>query len=947
MRQVQSNYKRRQFYTSWNRLSALIDREQCLVCHPTISTAQLTFLEPYLRGGEVTLLVLAVMRLLIQCGYNKVFLSAKVNIGYVMQLPSGEVIQFMLPSTISLNDAYGNAVPNKDTFEAIERAIEQAAEDYGKYVIKGLFIRVYYVLKERVKKGFKGEEVFVSPLGPNELQQVIMKVFTEVSGPDGPYQEELKRSHISRRYPHHMPVISKKEKVQQKKPFVVADIETVLLEGVHVPYAVGFMTVNPYEDIRDQSYKVELYFSEDLLILSPSFHERSHYMFNSFLERLVVVRQTLGIKHVYFHNLSRFDGILMLKHLVQNERYDFKTLVRNHRVYEISVYRRNPTGKNSKDNKLLFRLRDSITLLPSSLSSLAKTLCPELGVKGVIPHEDINEVYLKGHRDQLMEYLKQDIRLLGGIMVKAQDIYWTNYQVDILDCLTLSSLAMRIYRTCYYDSENWPIHLPSRNEDSFIRRGYYGGHADVYIPYGENLWYYDVNSLYPYIMRTKSMPGGVPVWHGNLEGADISNLFGFIEVYVVCPETIHRPFLPYRDSKTNSLLFPVGKFVGVYFSEELKYAQQLGYTIVPIRGYLFERKDSSPFEGFISSLYARRQMAKKEGDEAMSYIYKILMNSLYGRFGINPNITVSDICEESRYQELLNSPGFISAYELTDRYFIVTYKSGPSDPAWKPPTLSAVQMSAAITAYARIHMYPYISRPDCYYTDTDSAVLGSPLPEEEVSSVELGKVKLEFSVNKGIFLAPKTYYLVTDKGSEVLKHKGQARDFATPEWFVSQYADVTRTESITADANFRINWNTLDIAKKEIHVNLGIQLNAKRLNLYDEKGLWVGTCPKEVVDLSYEEPIILRYEMACKDKIIEELKHVIEKITKKEQQSEDKFTKMEQQSEELQSEVSEEPKAEEPPSEVPRLPAQPKLFMHPPKKRKKSKLLSQKKKEPP
>jgi len=37
---------------------------------------------------------------------------------------------------------------------------------------------------------------------------------------------------------------------------------------------------------------------------------------------------------------------------------------------------------------------------------------------------------------------------------------------------------------------------------------------------------------------------------------------------------------------------------------------------------------------------------------------------------------------------------------------------------------SAVRISAAITASARIYMYPFISREDCYYTDTDSVILG-------------------------------------------------------------------------------------------------------------------------------------------------------------------------------------------------------------------------------
>lgn len=96
-------------------------------------------------------------------------------------------------------------------------------------------------------------------------------------------------------------------------------------------------------------------------------------------------------------------------------------------------------------------------------------------------------------------------------MSKAQDIYWTLYKVDIVTKLTLSSLALSIYRTNYYDPKTFPIHIPNRNEDTFLRRGYYGGHADAYIPKGKNLDFYDVNSLYPFIMKTFPMPGGKPV----------------------------------------------------------------------------------------------------------------------------------------------------------------------------------------------------------------------------------------------------------------------------------------------------------------------------------------------------------------------------------------------------------------------------------------------------
>lgn len=257
--------------------------------------------------------------------------------------------------------------------------------------------------------------------------------------------------------------------------------------------------------------------------------------------------------------------------------YTVLPLIRNHMLYEIKVY---------KGKKLIFRFRDSCTLLPSSLASLAKTLCPQLGNKGSIPHHEVQVSNLMNMSDDLLEYLRQDIRLLGGVMVKAQELYWTNYHVDIEDVLTLSALAMTIFRMKYYDEIYWPIYIPNRNEDTFIRRGYYGGHTDTFKPYGENLYYYDVNSLYPYIMKNFPMPGGVPVWYNNLEGQELDNLFGFIEAYIICPSHITRPFLPYRDNH-NTLRFPTGKFIGVFYSEELIYARDLGYQIRPLRGYLF------------------------------------------------------------------------------------------------------------------------------------------------------------------------------------------------------------------------------------------------------------------------------------------------------------------------------------------------------------------------
>lgn len=123
----------------------------------------------------------------------------------------------------------------------------------------------------------------------------------------------------------------------------------------------------------------------------------------------------------------------------------------------------------------------------------------------------------------------------------------------------------------------------------------------------------------------------------------------------------------------------------------------------------------------------------------MTWAYKILVSSLYERLNINLesieicNCKQYEICNRKQYKVLLKKDNFISAEKLADYYYIVKYIVNGNivdDLEWKTPRMSAVHIAAAITACARIYIYPYISRPDCYYTDTDSIVLGSPLLED-------------------------------------------------------------------------------------------------------------------------------------------------------------------------------------------------------------------------
>lgn len=78
---------------------------------------------------------------------------------------------------------------------------------------------------------------------------------------------------------------------------------------------------------------------------------------------------------------------------------------------------------------------------------------------------------------------------------------------------------------------------------------------------------------------------------------------------------------------------------------------------------------------------------------------------------------------------------------------------------------SSIAITAVVTAYARIHMsklklYILSKSGSIYYTDTNSIVTNIELDEHLVDKNELGKLKLEHKVKKGIFITNKTYCLI-------------------------------------------------------------------------------------------------------------------------------------------------------------------------------------------
>lgn len=223
---------------------------------------------------------------------------------------------------------------------------------------------------------------------------------------------------------------------------------------------------------------------------------------------------------------------------------------------------------------------------------------------------------------------------------------------------------------------------------------------------------------------------------------------------------------------------PVGTWKDMIFSAEMDNAIKYGYKFKILSGYTFDK--GIIFDGYIDQLYNLRLQYPKT--DPMNYIAKLLMNSLYGRFGMEDRFNDIQFMSNTQFNEFESKHGpdvIEDIINVGDDNKIVIYRLTEKD---DKNALNAnfeyhsvnVGIASAITAYARILMSEFKNNPDIklFYTDTDSAYVQGALPDRLVSNTILGKFKLEHIAKRAVFLGPKFYILELEDGCLITKIKG-------------------------------------------------------------------------------------------------------------------------------------------------------------------------------
>lgn len=227
-------------------------------------------------------------------------------------------------------------------------------------------------------------------------------------------------------------------------------------------------------------------------------------------------------------------------------------------------------------------------------------------------------------------------------------------------------------------------------------------------------------------------------------------------------------------------------------------ARDLGYKIIDIHEAVVFNEVEGTFEKFVEDVYNFKLDAEKDGNDGLRLIYKLILNSLFGRFGLKKqNITYLILTDENalKYKKRnhfdvlyrVNGLNFIKKTSVIDEELVLIlnnenliYSDNMSSDNMNYSSfnkiningtnISSVQYSAAITSYGRMFMNQFKNIKDNIYIggDTDSVILSKRLDNLYVGT-ELGKLKLEKIIKEGFYHSKKSYLQILDNDIKVIK----------------------------------------------------------------------------------------------------------------------------------------------------------------------------------
>ena len=456
---------------------------------------------------------------------------------------------------------------------------------------------------------------------------------------------------------------------------------------------------------------------------------------------------------VYFHNLI-FDSAFIIDRIMKlgYEYTDDNRPSNNQFTCVISALGKIYTMKISHRG-VTVEFRDSLKKIPMSVAATARAFGLDI-LKGEI---DYNAPRPIGHQltHQERAYLDNDILIVARAL---------KHQLNQgLDKLTVGSDALANYKDSL--GSLFTRYFPSvdADTDADIRHSYRGGFTYCDPRTAQKIQgagiVLDVNSLYPYVMRTKLLPTGNPIYH---EGwGDTTDEFPLAVRHICFTAELKADHIPCIQIKGSSIYNAVDYLKSVdeptwlwCTSVDWKlWNTQYDIEIIACDATYLMHGEYGLFDEYID--YWSEIKANSVG--GMRALAKLMLNSLYGKFATNPDVTGKypvldgDVVKLKLGEEELREPIYIPMGT-----FITAYA--------REKTITSAQAN-----YSRV-----------MYADTDSLHLsGTELPDGlEVHESKLGAWKIEEEFDRALFIRAKQYAEQLVDGSTSVHIAGMPRNVA-------------------------------------------------------------------------------------------------------------------------------------------------------------------------
>lgn len=330
------------------------------------------------------------------------------------------------------------------------------------------------------------------------------------------------------------------------------------------------------------------------------------------------------------------------------------------------------------------------------------------------------------------------------------------------------SLAQQAWRAYTHRFMTHPIYIDNNVEAlALSRSAYYGGRTEAWTvgTFVHDVTCLDVNSMYPYVMRTYEYPTRL---HGRYSRISRDELIKWVDRYAItanCTLRTDRPFYPLRSDR--GLLFPIGTFTTVLSTPEISAALEADELVECHAACIYSK--APIFQTYIDEMYALRQQYIIAKDEAGKTFTKDLQNHLYGKFGqrAGNEVIVGD-CDPKLFRvetEIDAETGKRYRWRYIGGRILLREDSGESRE-------SHPAIAAHVTAYARCRLW-YLAETagieNVHYMDTDSLHVsqeGRRRLAAYCDPSQLGALKVEKEIDTAVYYGPKDYEL---DGKRVIK----------------------------------------------------------------------------------------------------------------------------------------------------------------------------------